>query len=473
MIERLLDVLAAGGEKLCYKIGAEVLSYHECYEQVQALAAALRRQGNGRVMVYGGKSVAQFVSMLACVAARRCYVPVDAEMPPARVEEIARQAQVSLVLANAPLALAGVPCMTPEALLAMDDSGRAPVVSENDLAYIIFTSGSTGKSKGVPISYENVDHFISWITKAPALLALHGEKVLSVSRFSFDLSVMDVYFSLFTGSTIVAVPYGIRENLTRFYKDVCDEAIGLTVMTPTLAKLLLLDAEFDAAHFPALRGFFFCGECLEVQTARKLHARFPEAQLINAYGPTECTCCVTLVAIDEKMLEQPLLPVGVASESAVEIALEAEEIILKGASVFAGYLGMQSENCYQENGIACFRTKDIGSLEDGLLYCRGRMDHQVKYQGYRMELGDIESNLLQIPGVSEAVVCAKRKSNSGIVRLLKAYVVTTAPSLDEAAIKTALAERLPSYMIPKTITRLAQLPVNANGKYDRKKLEEL
>lgn len=473
MIERLLGTLEAGGEKPCYKIGNETLTYYACYVQVRSLAAALRRNGSGPVLVYGEKGVGQFVAILACVVARRCYVPVDVAMPHPRVEEIVQQAQVTLVLADAHLQVPGVPCMSPQELLAVDDVYRAPVENGNDLAYIIFTSGSTGKSKGVPISYENLDHFISWVTEVPTLQTLACERVLSVSQFGFDLSVMDIYFSLFTGRTIVAVPYGIRENMARFFSDVREESIDFMVLTPTLVKLLLLDSEFDTKHFPVLSGFFFCGECLEVETARKLHARFPEAVIINAYGPTECTCCVSMVVIDEAMLTHVLLPVGVIQEAAVEIALADDEIVLRGESVFAGYLSMDSAQCCQENGVACFYTRDVGIVRDGLLYCRGRKDQQIKCQGYRIELGDIEAHLLQISGVNEAVVCAKRKGESGVVRLLKAYVVTESGAPDASAIKIALARVLPAYMIPKTITCLDALPVTANGKYDRKKLETL
>ena len=139
--------------------------------------------------------------------------------------------------------------------------------------------------------------------------------------------------------------------------------------------------------------------------------------------------------------------------------------------MFGGYLGMAPDDC--RNAPNSFHTKDIGVLDGDLLYCRGRKDHQVKYEGYRIELGDIEQNLLQIDGVREAVVCAKRKSGTGVVRLLKAFVVASASDLDEKEIKSALAKRLPAYMIPKTIILMDALPVNANGKYDRKKLEML
>ena len=180
MIEGLLARLKGGGDQICYQDGAHALTYAECYERVCTLAQALRRQGNGPVVVYGHKCAMQFVSILACVAARRCYIPLDMHMPRKRIEEILAQAGAELVLANAPLDVPGVACFSPEALVQAYPEEAAVYPTENECAYIIFTSGSTGKSKGVPISYENLSHFISWITQAEELATFHGERVLSV-----------------------------------------------------------------------------------------------------------------------------------------------------------------------------------------------------------------------------------------------------------------------------------------------------
>lgn len=474
MLEELLERLKRGGEQTLYHVGGESLTYAACGERVQRLAQVLRAQGSGPVIVYGHKSVMQFVSILACVVARRCYIPVDPHTPQARICEIASQADARLALVNEPLHLPTVKCLSPEKLEAEYSYPymETETVTTNEMAYIIFTSGSTGKSKGVPISYENLDHFISWITQVEALLPFHGARVLSVSRFSFDLSVMDIYFSIFTQSTIITAPYEVRENLLEFFETMRRSAVEFVILTPTLAKLLLLEERFTADHFPSLRGFFFCGECLEVATARKLHARFPQAAIINAYGPTECTCCVTLVEITEDMLQGTSLPVGRSAGAAVEVLLEDEEIVLRGDSVFSGYLGLCSENAYREQEGAVFHTRDLGKLEEGLLYCRGRKDHQIKYQGYRIELGDIENNLLKIDGIVAAVACAKRKAGSEVVKMIRAYVVTENETLTEEAIKRALLQKLPAYMIPKSIVFLDEIPINANGKYDRRKLEE-
>ncbi|MDO4280903.1 MAG: AMP-binding protein [Peptococcaceae bacterium] len=467
----LLEALAAGGGRVLYETDGEKLRYDEALDQVQRLAAALARQGTGPVVVYGHKSVGQLVSILACVVAGRCYVPLDTYLPQARLAEIVRQSEAELILANAFLAL-DAPCarLTPRGLMAAYREG-APLANDNRICYTIFTSGSTGKSKGVPISYDNLAHFIRWITTVPPLAGEGGHRLLSVSSFSFDLSVMDLYYAIFTQSTIVAPGYGVREEMARLFDEMAETAVDFIVLTPTLAKLLLLDADFDAAALPAVRWFFFCGEVLEVATARKLAWRFPDARIINAYGPTECTCCVSLAEITPELLALPTLPVGRIETAAVDIALEDDEIILCGASVFEGYLGVATDACFESRGRRCFATSDIGATEDGWLYCLGRKDDLVKYQGYRIALGDIEHNLLAIPGVGEAVAIAQRRE--GVVRKLKAFVVLGDHALTEADLKAQLAKLLPAYMVPRCIIIMETLPVNANGKYDRKRLESL
>lgn len=470
--ERLLEVLASGGEKTVYQVDGMSLSFSECHDRVKNLAEALCAQGAGPVIVYGRKSISQFVSILACVAAHRAYVPVDVQTPPGRLAEIVEATAASLMICNEKAPVLDIECQTVSSLLAVYPGGSLSATHENEIAYMIFTSGSTGKSKGVPISYKNLSHFIEWITNQDALQAMKGCRMFSAARFSFDLSVMDLYFSIFTHSTIYAMSTEIRENLTAFFNGIRDHEIAFFVLTPTLAQLMLLEPTFDQMHFPAVRGMFFCGECLEVSTVRKIRARFPEVRVINAYGPTEATCCVALTTISDDMLSRPVLPVGRLSQAAAIITLEDGEIVLSGRSVFQGYLSQTTESSSLREDVATFHTKDIGEVVGDLLYCKGRKDQQIKYQGYRIELGDIEHHLRALPGVHEAVVCAKFKPQSTVVKLIKAYVVADEEMQDVQTLKKALAERVPPYMIPKTIVFMETLPVNANGKYDRKKLAE-
>ncbi|MBQ3980313.1 MAG: AMP-binding protein, partial [Lachnospiraceae bacterium] len=271
-------------------------------------------------------------------------------------------------------------------------------------------------------------------------------------------------------------------------------------------KLCLLEETFDAKTIPSLRAVFCCGERLEKKTVRKLFARFPDIAMINAYGPTEATCAVCAVQITREMLDADAeLPVGDPANAATEIYVndsaddadscesgdnderaDRGEIVLRGASVFSGYLDGRAGGHFTSGGVNGYRTGDGGFLRDGLLYCTGRRDNQIKYKGYRIETDEIECRILRLPGVAECAVVAP-VNEAGIVKTIRAYVVADAAESCSGAlaeqrvcgeltadeVRKGLAETLPPYMIPKTIEIVGSLPRNKNGKIDRKALVEL
>ena len=169
------------------------------------------------------------------------------------------------------------------------------------------------------------------------------------------------------------------------------------------------------------------------------------------------------------MIENEIpLPVGDMKKTATNIEIIENEIVLKGKSVFGGYLGIKG-GFYKENNQNCYKTGDIGYIKDEKLYCKGRIDTQIKYKGYRIELFDIEYNLTQIMGVKEAVVITKKDEN-GAIKTIKAFVLA---NIDEEQIKARLVQKIPAYMLPKTIKIMDKFPLNQNGKTDRKALSKL
>lgn len=472
MLTDLLERLKAGKDKIFYKINGDSITYYECYLQVSKLATNLKKQGTAPVIVYGHKSIDQVVAILSCVVAHRCYVPIDLCTPLFRIENIIEKSKATLMIKACELEESKIECLTINEINCKYGDLKEKPACNNRFAYIIFTSGSTGESKGVPITYDNLNHFIEWITQVEEFADCHEAIVLSQASFSFDLSVMDLYFSIYKCLTIVGVDLETKEDLPKLYSILSEEAISFLIVTPTFVKMLFLDSCFNAVNFPDLRYMFFCGECLEVETAKKIRERFFDVMVVNAYGPTEATCCVSLLKITEEMLKEKYLPVGRIETSAVDVEVVTDEIVLKGDSVFEGYLDTDSDSCYREEGKNCYKTGDIGYVDQGYLYCCGRGDSQIKYMGYRIELGDIENNLLKLPGIREAVVVAKYKKDSTIVKLVKAFV-TVDLLIDEEEIKRELVKIVPCYMVPKRIVILDSMPVNSNGKYDRKKLSEL
>lgn len=389
--------------------------------------------------------------------------------------------------------------------------------------YIIFTSGSTGKPKGVEISIGNLSRFIDWSLtlfdekgeKADShkeigeshnnknqsggnqskAYASSDEHVMNQAPFSFDLSVMDTYTALAGGKTLYLLPKSLQKEVRDILKFIEESRINYMVSTPSFANMLLADKNFDASNYGTIRQFLFCGERLSKETAGALIERFPDARVINTYGPTESTVAVTGVEITkEHLMAEEELPIGVPKQG-TEIRIENGEIIIAGDTVGKGYYKepekTEASFYTDKNGIRCYRTGDTGYIntDSGMLYYIGRMDNQIKLHGYRIEIGDIESNLIQIPGITDAAVLPKMKD--GQIRSLTAFVagfpseytedVSRKNSAGSAVcdfetgkyIKAQLAEKLPHYMIPKKIKFIMEMPLTGNGKKDRKRLAEM
>ncbi len=471
MIDNLLNILKKGNNNLFYKIDEEMITYKECYERVLKLSNNLKKQGSSPIIIYGDKSVDTVISILSCIVAHRCYIPLYTCTPLYRIEDIINETGVTLILSDNEIIINNTECLSIEELNTRYDNINKYYENNNKYAYTIFTSGSTGKSKGVPISYKNLNNFINWITNLEEFKDCSNINVLSQASFSFDLSVMDLYFSIYKNNSIIGISSDDKSNLSKVYSAIKDNEINFLIMTPTFIKMLLIDNDFNEENYSSIKYMFFCGELLEVSTVKKIKERFKNIKIINAYGPTEATCCVSLLQIEDSMLSKEYLPVGKINTSAVDILIKDNEIVLKGDSVFDGYLDINSDNCYIENNKNTYKTGDIGIIEDNYLYCKGRLDNQIKYMGYRIELGDIENNLLKIDGIKEAVVICKYKDNN-IVKLIKGYV-TINKNIDTNYIKKELSKLIPSYMVPKTIEIIDSIPINNNGKYDRKSLSDL
>lgn len=469
-LENLAEIVKKNKFKIAYKINNDFITYQELWERANTLAISLKREGISPILIYGHKSINMFVSILACLIANRTYIPIDTHIPMDRIKKIVEFSNASLLICNEHISVSTIKCMDVDEINEKFKDKEILDTMHNEIAYIIFTSGSTGEPKGVPISYENLENFTEWILKV-----ISNNEILNVmnqASFSFDLSVADIYYSLLNGCTLFALEKESQNNLSSFLNVLQKENINLMVITPTFIKLLMLDNEFSEKNFPHLKSIYFCGELLEVATVNKLLKRFPKLKIINAYGPTEATSAVSSILINETMLENDYLPVGKIDEAAVNIEIIDDEIILKGKSVFGGYLNLISENYFSENDINCYKTGDIGRIEKNLLYCFGRKDEQIKYMGYRIELGDIENNLLKIDEVREAVVVADYKENTNLVKNIKAFI-TVSCDISIGDIKNKLKKVLPEYMIPKKISIMDKIPINQNGKYDRKKLKKL
>lgn len=448
-------------DNIAYKCGDESITYAELWDTASRAADCLKRQGTEPVILLGKFEPFMVVYMAVCLIAGRAYVPLDPSLPQIRLTNIIKNSGASLIVGyeNANLHT-DIPMCQPTEIEKFRSLPRRS--SPNEIAYIIFTSGTTGEPKGVPISNKNLLNFTRWVCRLEPLSSYNNIAVLNSVSFSFDLSVASIYYALTCGHTLVSLPSPDISIITDVFSK---NEIAVCAVTPTFIRLCMTDPDFDEAHCPALRCVYFCGETLEAKTVRRLWERFPKLEIINAYGPTEATSAVSAAGIDKAMLDDAYLPVGCVGNFATEIETEDGEIVLYGDSVFSGYLNGESGGFSVRNGQNRYLTGDLGEIRNGYLYCHGRSDSQIKYKGYRIELADIEANILRMDGVRECAVTVS-KTADGTVRYIVAHVV--GENLEN--LRTRLEEFLPSHMIPKVIRILDSLPTNENGKTDRKAL---
>jgi len=472
-------------EKIAHISGERVLTYAELGMRSDNMAGRLAETYPGDhspVAIVGHKEPEMLIGFLAAVKSGHPYIPIDSSAPARRVEQMVQSARA-------------LPLMTPAEIAEW--SGRASSlararlqrVGADDPYYIIFTSGSTGEPKGVVITLRCLSTFLEWMC-AEQQFVQGGETFLNQAPFSFDLSVMDLYLSLVTGGTLFSIGKEEISDFKKLYPALGRSGMTAWVSTPSFARMCLIERSFAEGLLPRVKRFLFCGETLAPHTASRLLDRFPKAEVWNTYGPTEATVACTSVKVDRDILARyPTLPVGAPMPgSRVYVADgnlqavpdgESGDILIAGPNVSPGYLGrpdLTAAAFIETGGERAYRTGDAGSMRDGMLFFENRTDGQVKVNGYRIELGDLEANLRGLPGVDDAAVLPVLKD--GVAQSLAAFAILSerGPESDFETgnrLRGELAERLPAYMLPRRFLFLKEFPMTANGKTDRRKLAEM
>ena len=469
------------------------LTYKELMTYSNKLAYYIEdklKENKNPVVVYGHKHPFMLVYFLACVKSGRAFCPVDVNTPFERVLEIKEAVDAKLVLTTEYLDI--------ENKLELEDAKKIianttseikkeSYVSGEDIFYIIFTSGSTGKPKGVSITYNNLNAFLNWYTsyyKDWDELTFLGHP-----PFSFDLSVMSLWPAIYTKSTLVQIDKKIQENFNEMFEELKNSNANIWISTPSFIEMCFADKNFNEELMPRVKQFVFCGEKLFSETVEKIHNNFKNAQVINTYGPTESTVMVTWDEITRELREKYKnnLPVGYVKKG-TKVLLEDKdendkgEIVIVGDTVAKGYykneeITNKSFSYDDIDGVTyrSYKTGDLGYFADGFLFCEGRLDFQIKLHGHRIELEDIDSNLLKNKKIHQAASVPNVKD--GKVKSITTYIVykeKIEKRFEETKkIKEELKNLIPEYMIPKKIVFLDKMPLNNNGKIDKKKLKEM
>lgn len=416
--------------------------------------------------------------LLAIFKIGAAYLPIDPATPAARLAGMIEDAAPVLIVASRRYARVFESCALP-VLIAEDhaDAPPAPIsaVCPDTLAYVIFTSGSTGRPKGVEIEQGSLVALLTAMAVSPGFAA--GERMLGITRISFDLSVPDMFLPFFVGGSLALVDSAVAADPERLAAAFATYRPQLAQATPSSWRALL---EAGWKGDPELR-ILAGGETVTRALADALLPRCKEVW--NIYGPTETTVWSTACRVRPG---SDAIPIGRAmagervhvagGDSTPLLAGEVGEIVIAGSGVARGYRNRPDLTAERfvvlPDGSRVYRTGDLGWFDDaGALHCLGRLDDQVKVRGFRIELGDIEAALALHPAVawSAARLCTDPSGEP----VLAGYIVArpgAAPTTRE--LKAFLTTRLADYMIPDRIVRLSVMPLTANGKIDRAALAD-
>ena len=484
-----------------YDILGQVHTYGDLKKDSDSLAAHIDRLGlpdKSPVVVFGGQEYEMLATFVALTKSGHAYNPIDSHSALERVAAIVEVAEPSLIIAinDFPLADVAAPIFSAEQVQTAFREGAPYELSHpvqgDDNYYIIFTSGTTGKPKGVQISHNNLLSFTNWMITDKEFATPERPQMLAQPPYSFDLSVMYWAPTLALGGTLFALPSAVTQDFKQLFETILSLPIAIWTSTPSFADMALLSDDFNSQKLPQLTHFYFDGEELTVKTAQKLRDRFPQARIINAYGPTEATVALSAVAVTDEMLQNcKRLPIGYTKADSPTFVIDEEgqkvpngqqgEIIVCGPAVSKGYLNnpeKTAEAFFEFEGLPAYHTGDVGSMTDeGLLLYGGRMDFQIKFNGFRIELEDVSQNLNKSKYVESAVAVPRYNKDHKVQNLL-AYVILKDGVAEQfereiditKAIKEDLQDIMMSYMMPSKFLYRETLPLTPNGKIDIKGL---
>ncbi|MCY2962054.1 MAG: amino acid adenylation domain-containing protein, partial [Planctomycetota bacterium] len=471
------------------------LTYREVNRVANRIARRLIEAGVGPdrlVAVCQPRSLMQICGLLGILKAGGAYLPLDPQLPELRLRQLLADACPVVALVDVDsqhrLSQAGVPtiCLDDQILSDREPFEANPRVDMSclSLAYVIYTSGSTGIPKGVEIPHQGVTRLVRGNDYADFDSSL---PVAHLAPLSFDASTFEIWGPLLNGGLCVLVPEG-APDLARLETCLITNNVRTLWLTASLFNMIV---DERPQTLRGIRQLLTGGEALSVPHVRRAFSVLPEGiRLINGYGPTENTtfsCCHEIVQVPAENAAS--IPIGKPIRQTHAYVLDdrrqlvpigvAGELLLGGAGLARGYLNRPELTAEKfvvdpfsdQPGGRLYRTGDLVRWRaDGNLEFLGRMDHQVKLRGFRIELGEIEATLARYPGVKQAVVVL-REDRPGDKRLV-AYVVieSAAASFNTAELRGHVLRALPEYMVPSAFVVLNALPLNPNGKIDRKAL---
>ncbi len=480
-------------DKIAVCIDNKKITYKELNKQANKLAHFLIKKGIKQdmpVAIRINKSIEMIIGIIAIIKAGGCYLPIDLSYPEERVKFMLKDSKAKVLLTNSKCINncdmnldIEIINLDNKSIYSKDSKNLKTVNKPDDLLYIIYTSGSTGTPKGAMITHKNVVRLM----KNNKFLFDFSEKDIWTMFHSvaFDFSVWEMYGALLYGGKLVLVPENIAKSPKQFLDLLRKEKVTILNQTPTFFYNLLDQEIKEKDNNLKVRYIIFGGEALKPNLIKPWKNKYKSTKLINMYGITETTVHVTFKELSDNDLLSDKSNIGVPIPTLKTYILDEKlrmlpvgiegEICVAGDGVCRGYLNREElnkikfvDNPYKK-GEKLYRSADSAVLgEDGNLYYKGRIDNQVKIRGFRVELGEIETKLLRHPKISKCVVLEDKKSDKD--SHLVAYIVCNGDVKIEE-LKEYMKSLVPVYMIPNYFVKLDDLPINSNGKIDRKALK--
>ncbi|KAK3823597.1 MAG: Non-ribosomal peptide synthetase module [Benniella sp.] len=478
------------------------LTYTELNERANKLAHHLIKLGvqpNSLIAICVERSFAMIIGVLAILKAGGAYVPLDPVYASNRLKDILADASPSIVVADATgratlgEAVSSMTVVDPNELqgadrppesaesIAPNQPVRNPLVpglASSNLAYIIYTSGSTGKPKGVMIEHQGV---VNLIHGRPDSFGIStSSRILQFTSLNFDHSVSEIFSTLTSGASLHLIQDDIRLDQHQLWKYLMKHSITHVSLTPAL-----LQNSRDMPTMSTLQMLIIMGEALPAELVRSIQPLVPEGRILNSYGPTEITVSAITWRCPQNFMGD-IVPIGRPIPNKTIYVLDqyrqpvpigaVGELYIGGAGIAKGYLNQPEltskvflpDPFVSDKEARMYKTGDlVRYLPDGNIVFIGRNDHQVKIRGFRIELGEIEARLVDHLLVDKAVVVTV---GEGSDKRLVGYVVARPDDNLQTTLRSHLMSCLPDYMVPAAIVRLDSLPINSNGKLDRKAL---
>lgn len=484
-------------DKIAFMDECKSLTFDEIRMNAMAVAEQIMHLGLRKepIAVAMRKSVDSIIAFLAIAYSGNFYTVIDVDMPKSRVEKIFEVLQPKLIVSRSDgLEECGI--AKGESVLLLDDMdmshgpmseidvlARAKQTCDTDLLYVLFTSGSTGLPKGVTICHRSVFDYITWVEEKFSVT--ENDSFGNQAPFYFDNSVLDIYTCIKTGASLAIIPKVLFSQPARLLEYVKEKRINSIFWVPSALVLVAnLHALKKAGLDGTLKRVLFAGEVMPAKQLNIWRHYIPNATYANLYGPTEITVDCTCYIVNREFADDEPIPIGTAADNTDILVLNAQnqlvekgeigELCVRGTSLSLGYYNNpeKTKDVFVQNPLndkymdLIYRTGDLVKYNEyGEIIYVSRKDSQIKHMGHRIELGEIETSASSVPNVMSCC-CVYDRQRSKII-------LAFSGDAEEASIKECLAHALPEYMIPSKYVRLHAMPLNANGKIDRTKVEEM